>query len=353
LLPALRPVNTMPSIGSAHLKLLESLCNAVAVCGEEGEVRRIVLHEVRPYAEDVRVDALGNVLAVRRGSGRQLPRLMLEAHMDEVGLMIVAEEGEGIYRFEMIGGIDARHLPGKQLIVGKQHVPGVIGAKPIHLTTDDERKHPIELESLRLDLGPQGEAQVGDRATFATRFRRAGGSVLAKAIDDRIGVATLIELFKHAPKHIDLCAAFTVQQEIGLRGAMVAAQHFEPDVAIAIDATPARDLPSQRGAENQTYNTKLGRGPAISMADKSMVYDPRLVRFLQQTAESEGIPYQIHQPGGADPGGTPPVLDGIRRIAVSVPHRYPHSPVSIARLDDWKNTMRLLEAALNRITRSV
>jgi endoglucanase len=280
---------------------------------------------------------------------------MLDAHMDEVGFMVVDEDGEGLYRFETVGGIDVRLLVGKQVVVGKERVPGVIGAKPIHLMSADEYSRKVPLDSLRIDVGLAGKAKVGDRAGFATRFRRVGPSILAKSIDDRIGVATLIELVKQVPSNIDLCAAFSVQEEIGLRGAKVAAQYFNPDLAIAIDSTPANDLPLHDGSENMRYNTKLGLGPAIYVADGSTLHDPRLVRFLRETAEAEGIPCQIRQPGGGgtDSGAIQRSLAGIPTVSVSVPHRYTHSPVSIARVDDWKHTLELFHAALKRITPDV
>jgi putative aminopeptidase FrvX len=344
----------MPTFGNAQLKLLERLCNVIAISGDEGEARKIILEEIKPYAEDVRVDALGNVLATRRGrsqSGKRM-RVMLDAHMDEVGFMIVADDGEGLYRFEIVGGMDVRHLVGKQVLVGKERTPVEIGGKPIHLLSSDERTRKVPLDGLRIDLGPAGKAKVSDRAGFATKFRRAGPSILSKSIDDRIGVATVIELLKNAPANIDLCAAFTVQEEIGLRGAKVAAQYFDPDLAIAIDATPANDLPVYEGGENMIYNTRLGLGPAIYIADGSTLHDPRLVRFLQETAEAEAIPYQFRQPGGGgtDSAAIQRVLAGIPAVSVSVPHRYTHSPISIARVDDWKNILNLLYAALKRIT---
>ena len=277
---------------------------------------------------------------------------MLDAHMDEVGFMLVADEGEGIYRFETVGGIDARHLLGRQVYVGRERTPGVIGGKPIHLMDAGERTRKVPVDGLRIDLGLTGKAKVGDRAGFATRFRRAGPSIMSKAIDDRIGVATVIELLKHAPANVDICAAFTVQEEIGLRGAKVAAQYFNPDLAFAIDSTPANDLPLHEGGENISYNTKLGLGPAIYIADSSTLHDPRLVRFLQAIAEAGSIPYQFRQPGGGgtNSGAIQKALAGIPTVSVSVPHRYTHSPVSIARVDDWKNMLNLLHAALKKIT---
>lgn len=342
----------MPPFGNAQLKLLEKLCNVIAISGDEGEVRKIVLEEIKPYADEVKVDALGNVLAVKRGSGKKRLRVMVDAHMDEIGFFIVADEGEGNFRFDTVGGIDVRHLLGKQVLVGKDHTPGVIGGKPVHLMEGDEYTRKVPLDALRIDLGLGGKAKVGDRAGFATKFRRAGQSIMSKAIDDRIGVATLIELLKHAPSNIDLCAAFAVQEEIGLRGAKVAAQYFQPDMGIAVDSTPANDLPVHDGSENIAYNTKLGLGPAIYIADGSTFHDQRLVRFLSEVGDAEKIPYQFRQPGGGgtDSGAIQRALAGIPTVSVSVPHRYTHSPVSISRVDDWKNTLALLHAALKKIT---
>jgi putative aminopeptidase FrvX len=241
------------------------------------------------------------------------------------------------------------------VIVGRDHTVGVIGAKPIHLTTADERKHTISTDAMRIDLGPEGKAKVGDRATFATKFKRVGPSIMSKAIDDRIGVAILIELLKHAPKNIELCLAFSVQEEVGLRGATVAAHYFNPDLAIAIDSTPARDLPNYEGNENITYNTKLGFGPAIYIANSSTIDDPRLVRFLEETAIKEKIPYQFRQPGGGgtNAGAIQKTRAGVPVVSVSVPHRYTHSPISISRVADWKNTLNLLYAALNNMTHAL
>lgn len=342
----------MVAIGTAQIRLLEKLCNAVAVSGDEGEVRKIVLEEVRPYADEVKVDALGNVLVTKTGRGRQRLRVMLDAHMDEVGMMLVAEDGEGVYRFETVGSIDVRHLPGKQVWVGKEHTPGVIGLKPIHLTTPEERERKPGLDSLRIDLGPGGRAKVGDRATFATRFQRRGSALFAKSIDDRIGVATLIELLRQAPENIDLCLAFAVQEEIGLRGAKVAAHYFAPDLAIAVDSTPAQDLPTFDARENTFYNTRLGFGPAIYIADGSTLHDRRLVQFLQEVAARQEIPYQFRQPGGGgtDAGAIQRALEGIPTVSVSVPHRYTHSPISLALVEDWKNTLRLLHTALTELS---
>jgi tetrahedral aminopeptidase len=346
----------LPQIGDEQIKLLERLSNACAVSGDEGEVRKIVLNEVRSHADEVKVDALGNVLVIKRGSDEQRLRVMLAAHMDEVGLMLTHENGDGIYRFEIVGGISTADLAGKAVWIGKDHIPGVIGLKPVHLSQGDAHKKPIDLEDLHIDVGPvTGKEKVGDRATFATSFIQLGPSLRGKALDNRLGVAMLIELVKHAPPNIDLQAAFTVQEEIGSRGARVAAFTFNPDLAIILDSTPAYDLPVWDTDENVRYNTRLGAGPAIYVADSGTLSDPRLVRYIIETAEENQIPYQIRQPGGGgtDAGAIHKQREGIASVSISVPGRYHHSPASIVRLSDWEHTLNLVATALSRLTPEV
>jgi endoglucanase len=346
----------LPQIGDEQIKLLERLSNACAVSGDEGEVRKIVLSEVRPYVDEVKVDALGNVLANKRGSGEHKLKVMLAAHMDEVGLMLINNQGDGIYRFETIGGISASDLAGKAVWIGKDHIPGVIGIMPVHLAHGEYFQKPVDVDDLHIDVGlVTGKEKVGDRATFATTFTRLGPSLRGKALDNRLGVATLIELVKHAPSNIDLQAAFTVQEEITSRGARVAAYTFNPDMAIILDSTPAYDLPAWETDENDRYNTRLGAGPAIYVADSSTLSDPRLIRFMIETAEKNTIPYQLRQPGGGgtDAGVIHKQREGIPSISVSVPGRYHHSPAAIVRLSDWQNTLTLVAVALSHLTPAV
>ena len=342
----------MKNITKTQLSLLEKLCNACAVSGDEGEVRKIVLEEIKPYADEVKVDAMGNVLVTKLGKSKNRVRVMLDAHMDEIGFILTAEEGSGLYSFQTVGGIDPRILPGKQVWVGRDHTPGVIGMKPIHLMEAGEFKQKLSVSSLRIDLGPNAKANPGDWATFATKFKRVGPSIMAKAIDDRIGVATLIELVKSAPENVDLLAAFTVQEEVGLRGAKVAAYAFDPDVAIAVDSTPAYDLPTHDGAENIAYNTKLGLGPAIYVHNHATIDNPHMVRYLREAAASAGIPCQIRQPGGGgtDAGAIQRTRAGYSVVSVSVPGRYAHTPIGLCRVDDWKHTLALLQSALEGMT---
>jgi len=346
------------TIGSEQLSLLEKLSNAVGVSGDEGEIRKIIFAELESVADEIKVDALGNVLVTLLArTGKQPMRVMLDAHMDEVGFMIVADEGEGLYSFVTVGGIDERQLPGKPVVVGREHLPGVIGAKPIHLTEHDELNSNIPLSGLRIDLGPggAGKVKVGDYATFAAEFMQIGPSLRGKALDDRLGVATLIELVKHAPENVTLLVSFTVQEEIGGRGAKVAAFTFNPDLAIAVDSTPAFDLPREDGEENTVYNCCLGKGPAIYISDIGTISDPRLIRFLVQTAESHKIPYQFRQPGsgGTNAGSIHKSQAGIPSVSVSIPGRYAHTASLMSVTSDWQNTLLLLHAVLENLTPSI
>ena len=343
-----------PSLRAAEIRLLERLSNACAISGDEGAVRKIVLDEIKDHVDEVQTDALGNVLAIKRGKSRRRPKVMLAAHMDEVGFMLTHDEGKGIYRFMVAGGIDPRNLAGTQVLVGKDQTPGVIGMAPIHLTTASDRSSAVKVENLRIDIGPDngGKFKVGTRAAFATQFMRIGPSLRGKALDDRIGVTSLILLLKHTPENIDLMATFTVQEEVGLRGAKVAAHTLNPDLAFALDCTPSLDMPVWDGSENTQYRSKLGKGPAIYVGDGSTLSDPRLIGLLRETGDDLGIPYQMRQPGGGgtDAGAIHLSREGIPAVSVSVPGRYLHTPVSIVRLQDWKNSVALLHAALGRIT---
>lgn len=355
-----QPVSS-PTIGAGQIALLERLCNAAGVSGYEYDVRRIVLEQVRPLADEVRVDALGNVLACRPGrvetaGGRPL-RVMVAAHMDEVGLMLVEDEGEGIYRFEVMGGINPAQLGGKALWVGRERLPGVIGTPPAHFFRGKEYGK-LSVETLRIDIGPAnaGLVKVGECAVFATPFSQNGPVLRAKALDDRLGVTSLIQLLRHAPPNIDLLAAFTVQEETSLRGAAVAAYHFDPDLALVLDCTPANDLPPLPAGdspqpENEHYNTRMGCGPAIYSADRYTIGDPRLVNHLVSTAEALGIPYQMRQPGGGgtDAGAIHKARGGIPSVSMSVPGRHLHTAAGLARLEDWQNTLALAHAALSRL----
>jgi putative aminopeptidase FrvX len=324
-------------------------------------VRRVVRGEIEARVDDLRTDALGNLLAVRRGRGRGRLKVMLAAHTDEVGFMITAIDAEGFLAFQRVGGVDRGRILGQTVWIGEDRHPGVIGSRPVHLTSEHERSRRPTIDSLRIDIGAssleavQSRVQPGDRASFAAEFRQLGGMLIAKALDDRLGVATLIELLGQSRDGVDLMAAFTVQEEIGQSGARVAAQALDPDLAIVLEATPARDLPTFEGSENRWYNARLGEGPAIYVADKATVSDPRLVALFTETAGRAHIPYQIRQPGGGKTDASAVHLSngGIPCISISVPVRYIHGPAGMARLSDWRGSVSLVDQVLSIIRPSM
>ncbi len=349
--------NYSPKLGKKELDLLTRLSNSLAVSGDEQEVREIVYEELQEFEDSMHTDAMGNVLVRREGSQPDCLKVMVAAHMDEVGMMLIKEDGDGLFEFVVIGGVDPRQLVGKPVIVGRKHIPGVIGAKAIHLTTKEEREQELKAKSLRIDVGLGGSklVEIGDRATFATNLAVLGPSLRGKALDDRLGVFNLIQLLKNAPENIDLLAAFTVQEELGLRGAKTAAYHFNPDIGIAMDSTPANDMPHFDGEENPAHNTKLDGGPAIYLMDGATIGDRRLVKWLTETADAEKIPWQYRQPGrgGTDAGAIHQTRSGVPSVSVSVPQRYLHSAAGIVRIDDELNTLKLLHAALSRLDKSI
>ena len=343
-----------PSLGARQIALLEQLSNANAVSGDEGAVRKIVYEQVKSLADELQVDALGNLLVTKKGKDRNRPRVMVAAHMDEIGFMLTHDEGKGIFRFAVVGGIDPRQLAGKQVLVGSDHVPGIIGQTPVHLLSSSERASTVKVDSLRIDVGPKNGSKLktGDRATFATKFTRLGPSLRGKALDDRIGVATLIFLLQNAPTNIDLLAAFTVQEEIGRRGAAAAAYNLAPDMGFALDCTPALDMPNWDGSENTQYRSKPDHGPAIYVGDGATLSDPRLVGLLRAAGDAYKIPYQLRQPGGGATDASSILIqrEGIPAVSVSVPGRYLHTAAAIVQLKDWKNHLALIQATLRHIT---
>lgn len=346
-----------PKLGKKELDLLSRLSNALAVSGDEQEVRAIVYEELKEFEDSMHTDAMGNVMVVRKGSGKDRVRVMLAGHMDEVGFMITKEDGDGLFEFTMIGGIDPRQLVGKPVVIGRDHVRGVIGAKAIHLTTAAEREQELNVDALRIDVGLGGSklVKLGDRATFDTKLAVLGPSLRGKALDDRLGVFTIIQLLKNAPENVDLLAAFTVQEELGLRGAKTAAYHLNPDIGIALDSTPANDFPDFDGELNVRHNTKLDGGPAIYLMDGATIGDRRVIKWLNETADAEGIPWQYRQPGmgGTDAGSIHKSRAGVPSVSVSVPQRYLHSAAGMVRKDDVLNTIKLLHAALSRLDKSI
>jgi putative aminopeptidase FrvX len=344
---------------------LEQLSNAFGVSSVEGDVRKIIIDAAKPYTDEWRVDTMGNLFVTRnrRGDSSSSPRrVMITAHMDEVGFMISEIKSNGRLKFKPIGSFDRRVLLGKAVVVGKERVPGVIGLKPVHLLKRGEYDKVDEIDSMYIDIGANGDdgggkVSLGDFATFATQFGYLGGQgrrrnerlVKGKAFDNRTGCAVLLELLR-GDYPIDLVAVFTVQEEIGLRGARVAAYTANPDLAFILECTAADDLPPPDEDAPEGF-PRLGNGPAITVMDRSFIADRRLVDLLIATAEAEGIPHQFKRPGigGTDAGAVHLARAGVPSVAISVPARYIHSPAAVLNLADFWNTVKLMQAALRRL----
>jgi len=337
--------------------ILEALANAFGPSGCEQDVRALLLEQIRGRVEDCRVDHLGNILAQQRGTSDRL-RVMVSAHMDEVGLMVTYAEDSGLLRFVTVGNIDVRVLPAKRVLVGRERTPGVIAVKPVHKTTAEERGRAFSIEQLAIDVGATTKAEAekvagrGDYAVFATRFQDLGGTVTGKALDDRAGCAILVELVQRGPYPFTLCPVFSTMEEIGMRGARVAAFAMAPDVAFVLEGTVCDDSPKKR---DESPTTEMGKGPVISVADRSVIADQRLVRHVVRVAAAAGIPLQIKQPGkgGTDAGAIHLARTGVPSLPVCVACRYIHSPVSMLSKRDLGQTVDLMEQALRRLSPEV
>jgi len=285
---------------------------------------------------------------------------MLDAHTDEVGLMITRLDKNGLLGFRAVGGIDERLLLAKGVLIGERRLPGVIIAPPVHLSKPEERKKVIPIEQMAIDVGAssrdeaQGLVQVGDYATFDTRFevltRDGLRTVKGKAFDDRIGCAVAAAVVE-GEYEADLYLSFSAQEEVGLRGARVAAFRIEPDLAFALEGTICDDMPKDKDV---SPTTELGKGPAITVMDRSFIADKRLVQLLVDQAQALDIPVQFKQPGmgGTDAGAIHLSRTGVPSVALSVPCRYIHSPVSVASLEDFDHTVALLRASLQALPRA-
>lgn len=338
--------------------LLEELSNAFGPSGSEDEVRRLLARALRDKVDDLQTDALGNLIAFKQGTGPE-PRLkvMVDAHTDEVGLMVTRIEKSGLLGFRAVGGIDDRLLPAKGVIVGPKRHPGVVLTPPIHLVKEEQRKQVTKTEQMMIDIGAADKdaaerlVTVGDYATFDTRFQvltKDGlRAVKGKAFDDRAGCAVAAAL-ADGEYPVDLYLSFSAQEEVGLRGARVAAFRIEPDLAFALEGTVCDDTPKK---VDVSPTTELGKGPAITIMDRSFIADRRLVRILMDCAEAERIPFQIKQPGGGgtDAGAIHLSKTGVPSATVSVPCRYIHTPVSLLSLNDFDGVVALMKATLHAI----
>ncbi len=335
--------------------MLEELSNLPGAPSAEGPVRDFLRKKLDGAVDEMRVDTMGNLICLKRSSqpGSACRRVMLAAHMDEVALMIFHVESSGHLRFRAVGGLDARILLSKVVLIGPNQVPGVIGIKAIHLTRGKDRTQAVPIDQLYIDIGARDKSdaesvvKLGDLATFATRYGPMGQYVKGKALDDRVGCALVAQALLAGPYPCDVYGVFTVQEEAGLRGAQVAAYAVAPDMAIVVDAATCDDTPKER---DESPTARLGAGMVLSVADKSTMYDRRLVQLVTDTASAQGLPFQIKQPyiGGTDAGRIHLTREGVPTVSISVPCRYLHSPVGVMSLGDMEATGKILAATLQR-----
>jgi endoglucanase len=269
--------------------------------------------------------------------------------------MITDVDSSGAFQFVGIGGFNDRALLGKVVQAGSKKITGVIGARPIHLLDNSQRDSVVKMKDMRIDIGASSKdiaskkLKSGDRAAFLTEYEELGEMAIGKSFDNRTGCAALIELLRRDPYPFDLVAAFTVQEEVGLRGARIVSYAVKPDVALILECTPAYDLPNERDV---SPNVILGNGPSIYVMDSATIQDPRLVSHITRTAAANDIPFQIRRPGG---GGTNTGViqragAGVPAATIATPTRYPHAPVSMINLNDFNNVVKLAEAALRGLS---
>lgn len=335
------------------MELLKQLCEAHGIPGREEAVRDIVIRELKKLGTEIRTDALGNVIAQKKGSGRG-PKVMIAAHMDEIGFLVShIDEKSGFLKIDPLGGFDPRVLMAQRVVVHTDDGPllGIIGSKPPHILSEEERKKPLELKDLFIDLGLPGDevkkrVHIGDFVTLEQNFVSVGQLVSCKALDDRVGLYVMIEAIKKTKQHIcDIYAVATTQEEVGIRGARVSSFQIAPDIGVALDVTVASDVP---GVGEHEHVTKLGAGTAIKIKDSASISNPKLVRKLRQIAEQKKIKYQMEilPRGGTDAGAIQLTREGVAAVTLSIPTRYLHSVVETAHRDDIQATIDLLAAFL-------
>ena len=348
----------------AGLNLIRELSLAFGPSGCEDAVRDLIIEQIKGDCDAYTVDKAGNLIAVIRGRGldynRENPRrIMLSAHMDEVGFMIRDITEEGYLKFGLVGGMDPRVLCGRHVIVGdKQKLHGVIASKAIHLQSAEERTKATPVKSMYIDIGAKDRDEakkhvsVGDYAVFDSdfvSFGKDGCMMKGKALDDRAGCAMLIEIMRNLHREpcnlpFDVCFAFTCCEEVGISGANVAAFGICPDTAIILEATAVNDLP---GAGRNAVS-KQGEGGTLTLADRGTIYDMGFIDFARQTAEQNGLKCQIKQTvtGGTDAAHIQRALTGVRVLGLSLPTRYIHSASNVARFEDFEQTRDLVIAML-------
>lgn len=325
----------------------KKLCTIPAVSGNEKAIRDYIISEIKNYCE-WSVDRNGNLICLKKGKRSAARKIMVDAHIDEVGIIVTGYTDLGYLRFATVGGISPAVMSARRVIFENGTI-GVIGSKPVHLASADEKKKYPDEDNLYIDIGADSEEEaktlvsLGSVAVFEGKVAEQGDNIIARAIDDRAGVAVLIELLK-SPAEYDFCATFTVQEEVGCRGAKTAAYSLDPDGAIVLEATTAADL---EGVFSDKQVCRLGDGPAVSFMDRSTLYDKR----LYEAALKSGIKCQPKAAvaGGNNSGAVHLTRGGVPTLAISVPCRYIHSPSCLANIGDIKGMKELAEYMICKI----
>ncbi|AUS96261.1 aminopeptidase [Clostridium thermosuccinogenes] len=321
--------------------LVRKLSDAFGVSGNEEEIRAVITEEIKDKVDDIYTDTLGNLIAVKKGTGR---KIMLDAHMDEIGVMATFIDDNGFIRFSNLGWVYQYFALGQKV----RFKNGTIGSVFYEEKLDDMKN--LKLSRMYIDIGAKSreeaekKVRIGDTACFVGDAVQTGDMIISKALDNRSGCAVLIKVIQNLPEtDNELYFVFTVQEELGLRGARTAAYQIQPDIAIAIDVTDTGDTP-----ECHPMAVKCGAGPTIKIKDSSLICHPEVKRLLEDAAKEIGIPYQyeVLESGGTDVGAIHTAVGGVPSGAVSIPCRYIHSPVETASLSDMENAVKLLVQAV-------
>ena len=336
------------------MELLERLCNAHGVSGDTDAVAEIIIDEIMPFCEKIEVMNEGNIIAYKKGRQRNPKKVMLCAHMDEVGFLVKDITEDGYLRFESVGGIDERILLSQKVRIGDSNIPGVVGVKAVHMATKEEREKTIKMEKLYIDTGVYSRREIeelvekGDSVKFDSEFVKFGeNKIKAKAIDDRVGVRMLIEMIKKEVSY-DFVAAFVVNEEIGTQGSKTAAYRVSPDIALILEGTTCSDVP---GTKPHEQSTNQGEGPAISIVDRTSYSNRALNDFLVKLAQENDVKYQFKRTtmGGNDAGSIAVNGTGVKTAVVSMPVRYIHSPASVMDLRDYEEGLKLVSLFVDNI----
>ena len=339
------------------IETLKTLCALSGVSSYEDEVRGYIQKRVEPYADSVRTDALGNLIVFKRGTKPTGNRLMLCAHMDEVGLIVKSVTEDGYLKFGCVGGIDRRVLLGKEVAVGAKRIPGVIGLKAIHLTTPEERKKVPKLTEFYIDIGAKdkeealSKVELGDACAFVSDAVEFGGGMLkAKAIDDRVGCAVMVKLLEE-DLPMDCTFVFTAMEEVGCRGAFGAAFSVTPEIALVLEGTTAADVPSLSEDRQVCWP---GKGPVLAWMDNGTIYDRTLFERLRALAEENGLTWQMkhYVAGGTDARSIQRIKAGVRVAGISAAVRYLHAPNSVCSLSDAEQMLALTRLFLRDLAES-